>query len=183
LNPYFWFFAIYAVLITPFTIHGSVRLEKTLRWKIQLRLAGLPLLHTGKGGEAQKTADVLASADVRLLAALLKDGSIRRFVSVFKMERFDIYARLSLNDAALTATLYALLRTVLQTLAVCGALTRTVNGRVEVDFESRGSQMALDGIFACRLGSLGLAAIRLGMAMARQKRLSAEEEAYAAASH
>jgi len=67
LNPYFWFFAIYAVLITPFTIHGSVRLEKTLRWKIQLRLAGLPLLHTGKGGEAQKTADVLASADVRLL--------------------------------------------------------------------------------------------------------------------
>lgn len=185
MNPYFWLFAVYAVLITPVTFQGWVRLEKELDWQLQIRIAGMPLLRVEKTGAAKrrKAAELLAHADAGLLRSLLREGDIRHFFRAFQLERLDLYLRLSLNDAALTAMLYAAVRTLLHTLAVCGALPRKVGGRVEADFELHHSQMNIGGIFACRLGKLGLAAIRLGMAVLRQKRLSAEEETYAAASH
>ena len=93
--------------------------------------------------------------------------------------------RFSFDDAAATALCYAAVQTLLRTLACAGVLPRVLDGRVEMDFQAKGTEVFASGIISARLGSLGMAAIQLGAALLgeRARRNRSEEETYAAASH
>ena len=193
MNPYFWFFAIWAALITPVTVHAGIRVGRAVSWRLQLQFAGLPFVRkeTQECQQEEQTADLgriveaLKDTDGSLAALVFRSGGVGRFFKSFRLDRMEIYLKLSFEDAAVTALLYALIRNVLQTLALCGAMPRRVEGRVEMDFHARGTELQLQGIISCRLGTLGLAAGRLLWAIlrTRAKRLTAEEEGHAAASH
>lgn len=193
MNPYFWVMAVWSALITPVTIRMGIRFGKAVGWKVQIRIAGLPLIRRETPEKRKKDGkgvigrmhEALTGADRKLTASLLHSGAFARFLKTFKWERLEIYLVLSFADAALTAVLYTLLRNVLQTLELCGALPKHTAGRVEMDFDAHGTELDLQGIISCRLGTLGLAAGRLLWAVLRThaKRLTSEEERHAAASH
>lgn len=193
LNPYFWFFALWSAMITPVTFHVEWYIGKKVRWKVQLRAAGVPLLQRQTRDHAPgrkkaahvRVAEALAAGEGRTAAALIRTGALGRFLKSFRLDRLTLHLSLSPADAAMTAVLYALIRNVLQTLALCGVMPKRTDGRVEMDFHSLGTQFHLQGIISCRLGTLGLAAGRLFWAARceREKWMTAEEEGHAAASH
>ena len=49
------------------------------------------------------------------MALVLRSGGVGRFFKSFRLDRMEIYLKLSFEDAAVTALLYALIRNVLQT--------------------------------------------------------------------
>lgn len=193
MNPYLLFFSLYAVLITPITLHASVRAGKELRYRLRVQAAGLPFVRMAQREEdgerpvreedvARTLADpwlyrILSAVGIRRLAALL--------MRAVHLERVYVHVRFSFADAAATALCYAAVQTALRALALAGAAPKALYGRVEMDFGGRGTELFARGIITARLGSLGMAAILVGAAMVsgRAGRGRTEEEAYAAASH
>ena len=187
MNPYLIAFSVYALLITPVTLHASVRLGTQVRYRLRVQAAGLPFMRRTYGEEREKE-DVTRTLSEPWIWPVLRAVGVRgllRLARVLRLESVYFHVRVSFDDAAATAMCYAALETLLRALACLGALPRSVEGRVEMDFQARGTEVFTSGIISARLGSLGIAAIRLGAALvksrARQNRT--EEETYAAASH
>ena len=191
MNLYFWLFALYALLITPVGAQVHVRIDHGVHYRIRIRAAGLPVLRKKKEENPQEEMHI-QSTDVMkgmknwnygLFAALMKQGHLLRLFRLFDWRDLEIRARISFEDAALTAVTYALIRTVLQSMAPIRPLP--VRGRVEMDFRGEGSTFSLRCIADARLGKLMAAAIRLWLAIVRHrmKQLKTEEEQHAAASH
>jgi len=191
LNLYFWLFALYALLITPVGAQVHIRIDHGLHYRFRLRAAGLPVLRKKKEEkEPQEThlrsGDVMKGMkdwDYGMFAVLMRQGHFGRILRLFEWRDLEVRARISFEDAALTAMVYTLIRTVLQTAAHIRPLP--VKGRVEMDFQGEGTQLSLRCIATARLGNITAAAIRLWLAAAsyRAKGSAAEEETYAAASH
>ena len=190
MNLYFWLFALYALLITPVGAQIHIRVDHGIHYRVRLRAAGLPFLHKKKEEEPQDTrlhyGDVMQSMkerDYGLFASLMRQGHFGRILRLFEWQDTEIRARISFEDAALTALVYTLIQTVLQTAAHIHPLP--LKGRVEMDFRGEGTLLSIRCIATARLGNLTAAAIRLWLASARYraKHSSAEEENYAAASH
>lgn len=191
MNLYFWLFVLYALLITPVGAHVSVRIDKGVHYRVRLQAAGLPVLRR-RDQEDEKQAERIRSADVMrgmknwdlaLAAELLREGHISRALRALNWRGIEVDARISFDDAAATAMVYAALCTCLQTVSRCHPLP--VRGRVTADFHGEGTKIAARCIVDARLGSLSAAAIRLWLAAnsSQAKRLMTEEEKYAAASH
>jgi len=189
MNLYFWLFSLCALLMTPIGVQVHIRIDHGVHYRIRLRAAGLPLLRKYKQEEPDRplrSGDVMKGMkdwDYGLFASLMRQGHLGRMARLFEWQDAEIRARISFEDAALTAMVYALIKNVLQTWAHIRPLP--VHGRVEMDFRGQGTQIAFRCIATARLGSLMAAAIRLWAAVAacRAGRSSAEEERYAAASH
>lgn len=190
MNLYFWLFALYALLITPVGAQVHVRFDHGVHYRIRLQAAGLPVLRKKDQEESRETQlqsqDVMKgmkNGDLGLMIALIRQGHVQRILRRLQWRDVEIRARISFADAAWTAVSYAFVRTCLQTLAPIRTLP--LRGRVEMDFRGEGTRVAFRCIVSARLGSLTAAVIRLWLAAAgyRAKRLAAEEEEYAAASH
>lgn len=54
MNPYLLAFSIYALLITPVTLHVSVRVGRQVRYRLRLQAAGLPFLRKIKEPQPQE---------------------------------------------------------------------------------------------------------------------------------
>ena len=117
--------------------------------------------------------------DYGMLVSLVRDDHFGHLLRLFEWRDAELRARISFEDAALTAILYGLVRTVLQTAAHIRPLPW--KGRVEMDFRGEGTRISFRCIATARLGMLMAAAVRLWLAAIgyRAKR-SAEEEGYAA---
>ena len=193
MNPYLMAFSIYALLITPVTLHASVRVGRQVRYRLRVQAAGLPFIRKTKEPSPQEERTVHEEDVARTLSepwlwpALRAIGlkRLKRLLRAVHLESAYLHVRFSFDDAAATALSYAALQTLLRTLACAGALPRTLEGRVEMDFQAKGTEVFASGIIGARLGSLGMAAIQLGAALlgARARRNRTEEETYAAASH
>lgn len=194
MNPYFVLFSIYAVLITPITLHLSVRVGHGVSYRVRVQAAGLPFIRRVNQVDKPKDEVPVREEDVKrtigtfnwqLLRAVLGHGRLRRIRKFVRLEQLYVHARLSFQNAAATALVFAAVRTTLQTLARCGVRPRAVRGRVEADFQMKGSELFVRGIISVRLGSLGLAAILLAPALigARGGNTQTEEDSHAAASH
>ena len=193
MNPYLLSFSIYALLITPVTLHCSVRVGKAVRYRLRIQAAGLPFIRKTKEPSPQEERTVHEEDVARTLSepwlwpALRAIGlkRLKRLLRAVHLESAYLHVRFSFDDAAATALSYAALQTLLRTLACAGALPRTLGGRVEMDFRAEGTEVFASGIIGARLGSLGMAAIQLGAALLgeRARRNRTEEETYAAASH
>ena len=48
MNPYLMAFSIYALLITPVTLHASVRVGRQVRYRPRVQAAGLPFIRKTK---------------------------------------------------------------------------------------------------------------------------------------
>ena len=183
MNPYLLAFSIYALLITPITLHVSVRVGRQVRYRLRVQAAGLPFLRKIKEPQPQEEHTVHEEDVARTLSepwiwpALRAIGlkRLRRALHAVHLESAYLHVRFSFDDAAATALCYAALQTLL----------RTLDGRVEMDFRAEGTEVFTSGIIGARLGSLGMAAIQLGAVLlgARARRNRTEEETYAAASH
>lgn len=187
MNLYFWFFAVCAFAMTPVEIEALVRLDRTVRWKIRLRFAGLPVLRKRQKEKHEKNLQTgrliraLFSPGGRFLRSLIREEALQWFLRAFRWQSAQVYARLSFADAANTALAYSLIRTLLETLGRLGVVPGGITGRVEADFHALGTKVDLRGIFSARLGTLLVAGIRLGLAALRVRaRLALEEETYAA---
>lgn len=190
MNLYFLFLSAYAVLITPITVHWSLRLGSRCGYRVRLQAAGLPFVRKRGDDDAtgehpireQDVAQSLASTDLALVRAALDARVRKRFLKALRLYSLHLNARISFADAALTALCFAALRTVLQTLLTCGLEPDALTGRVEADFGGKGTEVLVRGITGARLGSLGLTAILFGAAFvrARMKQAQSEEETYAA---
>ena len=193
MNPYLLAFSIYALLITPVTLHASVRVGRQVRYRLRVQAAGLPFIRKTEEPPPQEERTVHEEDVARTLSepwlwpALRAIGlkRLKRLLRVVHLESAYLHVRFSFDDAAATALSYAALQTLLRTLACAGALPRTLGGRVEMDFRAEGTEVFASGIIGARLGSLGMAAIQLGAALLaeRARRNRTEEETYAAASH
>ncbi len=193
MNPYFWLFAVCALLMTPITANISVRFSHGVRYRFRLQAAGLPFLQKKEENhpeeeevDARDAVRGALSPELPVLISLWRGGDIQRALRSLQLEAVYLRAHLSFSDAAATAVAYAFVRTVAQTLALCARDSARVQGRVEANFREDGSELFVRCIVSARLGSLGAAAIRLGMAVkrARAKLSTAEEENHAeAASH
>lgn len=188
MNLYFWLFVLYAVLITPVGAQVHVRIDHGVHYRIRLRAAGLPVLRRKDKVKEEPQVQLQSSNvvkgmkdwDYALFTTLLRQGHLQRVLRLFEWRDVEVNARISFEDAALTAVTYALIRTCLQTVARIRPLP--VKGRVEMNFRGEGTMVSFRCIAGARLGSLSAAAIRLWLAAAshRAKRLTAEEETYAA---
>ena len=186
MNPYFWFFAVWAFLITPVTVHAGVRFQGGFYWRIRILLAGIPIAEKRKGEKHQDAHRLLKawrSPRRRLAAALIRDGSIRKVMRAFQCEQLQIRVRISFEDAAATAMMYAFCRTVLETLDRCERLPPRISAMMEVDFQSLGTVAVAQGIFSARLGTLAIAGIHLLISALRHRAALALEEQQYAASH
>ena len=189
MNWYFWGFALYALWITPVTANVSLRLGDGVRYRVKLQAAGLPLMKHTQDEEAEdekkldgsKAMKGMFSLDAPVLLALLREGHLSRALRAWHIERLYLHGKISQQDAAHTALLFALMRTVLRSLLVCGSIQRKLHGRVQADFQAEGSQLFIRCILAARLGNLVMSAIRFAMAIRQIQ--SRKEESYAAASH
>lgn len=185
MNLYFWLFSLCALLMTPIGAQIHIRVEKGIHYRVRLRAAGLPVFRKKKQEEPEKplrSGDVMKGMknwDYGLLGMLMRQGHFRRMLRLVEWRDVEIRARISFEDAALTAMAYTLIRTVLQTAAFIRPLP--VKGRVEMDFRGEGTQLSLRCIATARLGSLMTAAVRLWTAsVIDQAKRSAEEETDAA---
>lgn len=193
MNPYLMAFSIYVLLITPVTLHASVRVGRQVRYRLRVRAAGLPFIRKTEEPPPQEERTVHEEDVARTLSepwlwpALRAIGlkRLKRLLRAVHLESAYLHVRFSFDDAAVTALSYAALQTLLRTLACAGVLPRTLEGRVEMDFQAKGTEVFASGIIGARLGSLGMAAIQLGAALLaeRARRNRTEEETYAAASH
>lgn len=193
MNPYLLAFSIYALLITPVTLHCSVRVGKAVRYRLRIQAAGLPFIRKTKEPPPQEERTVHEEDVARTLSepwiwpAIRAVGlrRLKRLLRALHLESAYLHVRFSFDDAAATALCYAALQTLLRTLACAGVLPRVLDGRVEMDFQAKGTEVFASGIISARLGSLGMAAIQLGAALLgeRARRNRTEEETYAAASH
>lgn len=184
MNLYFWLFVLYAVLITPVGAQVHVRIDRGVHYRIRLRAAGLPVLRRKEKAKEEPEVQLrsgnvvkgMKDWDYALFTALLRQGHLQRLLRLFEWRNVEIRARISFEDAALTAITYALIRTCLQTAARIRPLP--VKGRVEMDFMGEGTTVSFRCIADARLGSLSAAAIRLWLAAAgaRAKRSVEEEE-------
>lgn len=193
MNPYLLAFSIYALLITPVTLHCSVRVGKAVRYRLRIQAAGLPFIRKTKEPPPQEERTVHEEDVARTLSepwiwpAIRAVGlrRLKRLLRAIHLESAYLHVRFSFDDAAATALCYAAVQTLLRTLACAGVLPRVLDGRVEMDFQAKGTEVFASGIISARLGSLGMAAIQLGAALLgeRARRNRTEEETYAAASH
>ena len=193
MNPYLLAFSIYALLITPVTLHCSVRVGKAVRYRLRIQAAGLPFIRKTKEPPPQEERTVHEEDVARTLSepwiwpAIRAVGlrRLKRLLRAIHLESAYLHVRFSFDDAAATALCYAAVQTLLRTLACAGVLPRGLDGRVEMDFQAKGTEVFASGIISARLGSLGMAAIQLGAALLgeRARRNRTEEETYAAASH
>ena len=193
MNPYLLAFSIYALLITPVTLHCSVRVGKAVRYRLRIQAAGLPFIRKTKEPPPQEERTVHEEDVARTLSepwiwpAIRVVGlrRLKRLLRAIHLESAYLHVRFSFDDAAATALCYAAVQTLLRTLACAGVLPRVLDGRVEMDFQAKGTEVFASGIISARLGSLGMAAIQLGAALLgeRARRNRTEEETYAAASH
>jgi len=186
LNPYFWLFALLALLMTPVRAQISLWINHGVYWQMQLLISGIPVVRRQK--KARKNAQEAVSflpglftSRRKLAWTLWREGSLAPLWAAFGLEALDVQVHLSFADAAQTALGYAFLCTVLETLARCRALPMPVRVRLQADFHAQGTQMTMEGIFSARLGRIVLAGARLGIAVLRTRaRLATEEEQYAA---
>ena len=191
MNPYFWFFAVWAFLITPVSVHAGVRIDHSVHWRLRIVIAGIPVMRRNQSGkgrdektlEAQQVFQSLASPHKKLMMALIHDGTLQNVLHVFRWERLHVQARLSFADASATALGYAFVRTLLETLQRCGALPGQVTGYIGADFQALGTEIELQGIFSARLGKVAIVGIRLGISALRHRAELATEEKQYAASH
>lgn len=193
MNPYLLAFSIYALLITPVTLHCSVRVGKAVRYRLRIQAAGLPFIRKTKEPPPQEERTVHEEDVARTLSepwiwpAIRAVGlrRLKRLLRAIHLESAYLHVRFSFDDAGATALCYAAVQTLLRTLACAGVLPRVLDGRVEMDFQAKGTEVFASGIISARLGSLGMAAIQLGAALLgeRARRNRTEEETYAAASH
>ena len=193
MNPYLLAFSIYALLITPVTLHCSVRVGKAVRYRLRIQAAGLPFIRKTKEPPPQEERTVHEEDVARTLSepwiwpAIRAVGlrRLKRLLRAIHLESAYLHVRFSFDDAAATALCYAAVQTLLRTLACAGVLPRVLDGRVEMDFQAKGTEVFASGIISARLGSLGMAAIQLGAALLgeRARRNRTEVETYAAASH
>ena len=188
MNLYFWLFSFCALFMTPVGVQGHIRIDHGIHYRIRIRAAGLPVLRKKKKEEPDvplHSGDVMKSMrgwDHGLFVSLLREGHFSWLLNLFEWQDAELRVRISFADAAQTAIVYGMVRTVLQAAASIRPLS--LNGRVEMDFQGAGTQISFRWITSARLGSLMAAALRLWAASAvyRAKR-SAEGENYAAASH
>ena len=193
MNPYLMAFSIYALLITPVTLHASVRVGRQVRYRLRVQAAGLPFIRKTKEPSPQEERTVHEEDVARTLSepwlwpALRAIGlkRLKRLLRAVHLESAYLHVRFSFDDASSTSFSYSALQTLMRTLDCAGALPRTLGGRVEMDFRAEGTEVFASGIIGARLGSLGMAAIQLGAALLaeRARRNRTEEETYAAASH
>ena len=111
------------------------------------------------------------------MSVLLVKDQIRNLFRTIDIKRINVDVLISLQDAAQTALFYSLVRTCLDVVSRGGLIH--VDGRIRMNFDGNGSTGSLECIASARLGSIGIAAMRLGLAAAR-KRMMAEEEKNAA---
>ena len=190
MNPYFVFFALYALVISPVRAHVSVRVGHGVRYRVLLQISGLPFLRKTDAGDPKRerpvresdVAGALSGETVALIRAVCKSHALSRALRMLRFEGLHLHARLSFEDAALTALCYTGARVLLQTLLSLPGPAGRLSGRVEADFRGEGAEVYARCIVSARLGSLGVAAIALlaAYAAARGKQAQTEEEGYAA---
>ena len=189
LNPYFWFFAVWAFLITPVKIYAGVRLHREFYWEIRIVFAGMPIAEKKrkKSGEQHKTQEIQrliqgwSSPGRRMASALFWDGTLKKFARCFRCEEVQVLAQVAFQDAAVSAMVYSLVRTVLETLRCCGIKNEKVTGRIAVDFQSQEPAVQVQGIFSARLGTIAIAGFQLLISALRYRAgLALEEKTYAA---
>ena len=191
MNLYFWLFVLLAVLGTPLEIHLVLHIGKGFRYRIRLKLGGAAVVQKNQEDEAEKRISVrtvrgMFAMDRRILWALWRGGHVKKALTAIRFERCTLQARLSFQDAALTAMSCAALHTLVQTLSCCMApASFPLSGRVEMNYRGEGTRIRIGCIFSARLGMLLAATLRLALAVVsvRAGIMKAEEEQYAAASH
>lgn len=192
MNWYFWLFSLYALLITPVTVHVSLRIGHGVRYRLRIQAAGLPFIRRSEADESegekkmdsQQMAKGIFALDGRLLFSLFREGYFKRVFKAFRLQSAWVHVRISFADAAQTALCYAALRAALQTVLGCLKGPGAVRGRAEMDFDAEGSEIFARCILSARLGNLTAAMVSLGAAMIRLRAAAITEEGtYAEASH
>ncbi len=177
MNPYFWCFAVYALWITPVTLHMGIQYDQKWRWAVKLKLAGVTVMNRTSQNHQPKAK---ASGRKRMSWSLLKSPEFKQMRNILRFDSVNVYARLAFEDAALTAMSFALVQTVLDTLVRCGALKRNVRGRIEADFRAGRPVLEIQGIVSAYLGNLAIAYARFAFAQLRAHIRQMREEKYAA---
>ena len=189
MNPYFWLFAVWGLLITPVTVQTGVWFSHGFHWKLQIVVSGIPVMEKQrkKMDEPQKAKEMNQlllgwfSPRRRMASALFRDGTMKKFIQCFRCEGMQMMARISFQDAAATAIVYSLIRTVLEMLHHCGMMPDKLVGRVAVDFQAQGTALMVQGIFSARLGTIAIAGFRLLIsALRHHAELALEDKTYAA---
>ena len=189
MNPYFWFLAVWAFLITPVKAHVEIWFYQEFHWKIRIMFAGIPIAEKErrKPGKQHKTQEIqrllrgFLSPENRMAAALFRDGSLKKFVRCFRCENVQILARIAFQNAAASAITYSFIRTVLETLRSFGIKNKKLTGRTVVDFQAQRPAVMVRGIFSARLGTIAIAGFRLLIsALRHHAELALEEKTYAA---
>ena len=163
MNPYFWAFVLYAVMIAPVRVRVQLAVDHGLRvyQKIQ---------NSEEGKNKRKKRKMLFQAVVS------RRGLPGKILRMFAWREAEIGVNLSFQDAAATALSFAAVRQVLYAAECCARFPLETN--VSADFQARGSSLRFRCIADTRVGNLSAAAVRLWLASAagRAQYPDAEED-------
>lgn len=189
MNWYFWFFSLYALLITPLQTSACIRFGRDVRYRVRFRVAGFPAgSKRWKANEEEKVdsrrlAKGMIRLDKRLVWNLIRSGEVKRMLGAVRLEAVTVHARLSFQDAAATALCFAAVRTFLQTMALCAPERFVLKGRVDTDFRAQGTEVMVECMVWGRLGNLLAGGVRLLAACVRARANLLKQEENNAASY
>ena len=177
MNFYLLFFSLYGLMILPVNLHFRLRLGQNTGYWVRLEAVGLPLSGTKEKKKLEEESEetkghALSDLNFQLIRTLTEKKTFQRLLELGQLNRLNLFARLSFQDAAQTALLFGLSRVVLDTLQKTKALPACFRYRIQGDFSHTGSILLLDGILSARTGKLLATFILLGISYRRRKLLS-----------
>lgn len=178
MNFYLLFFSLYGLMILPMNLHFRLRLGQNTGYWVRLEAIGLPLSGTKekknleeeeKETPAREKGHALSDVNLQFLRILTEKKTFRRLMELGRLNRLNLFVRLSFQDAAQTALLFGLSRVVLDTLHKTHAVPEAFHFLIRADFHHSGSILLLDGILSARLGKLLATFILLGLSYRRRR--------------
>ena len=85
MNLYFWFFALYAVLITPIRLQADFLLGRGVRYRLRVQLAGVTLVRDRMHNSHALTLHS-DGANLPLWLGILRQGAIRPVLRALRMQ-------------------------------------------------------------------------------------------------
>lgn len=185
MNFYMLFLGLYTLCILPITLRLELRFNQGFLGRVHIGISGMPAMtlrfRLGKGNlqeEDDKEPDIfpaLFRARPGLIRAALSKPFRQMLRRSIRWEGLRAHVRVSLEDAATTALVYAGLTVFLNTVKACGV--QRLDMQTSVGFSGGDARAEMEGILFVRLGSLALIASMLAALRRRKGNPSLPDEA------
>lgn len=185
INPYLLAISVYGLLILPLRLHFRLTLAKESSYFLRVEAIGFPIPGLRRAGRknpshketAPQKAHALSELNMKWLGCLTERTLFRKVCRLGRLSMMHVDLRIAFADAAATALVYSLARTLLDVLQKTHALPEVFTAELRADFSVSLPSLSLEGIITVRLGKLMGTFLSLGRAYLHRLRPKKEDKA------